>query len=176
MAKAQMGFLGNLFLVMVALGLLGGVMYIYFGSPAGSPAGSSTNVSSTFDSDSGASGPQTWELTNDVGEVATVVVTPFVNSGTFSETTDSAGWFVTIPGVQPIPLPISGSIVHDSQDRWSFTLTKMQGSISILLQAEGTSNGNFPNANSVTGTISGTIKTPMDSGLHVAGRWTGRRV
>jgi len=37
---------------------------------------------------------QVWKLTNDAVHVAKAMVTPFTYSGTFSETCDSAGWWV----------------------------------------------------------------------------------
>jgi len=156
---------------MIIFTLAGGSLLFLSGCGAGDRA---TGNRATPTADLGS--PQVWDLTNDAGQVATVTVTPFAASGTFSETSDSAGWFVNIPGVQPINLPLSGTIVHDSQgDRWSFTLTVMQGSVSILGQGEGTANGNFPNANAITGTLSAVIKTPMDTGQQVTGRWVGVR-
>ena len=55
--------------------------------------------------------PQSWALTNNAKQVATVVVSPFANSGTFGETADSPGWFVDVGGCQ-FPLNVGGNITH----------------------------------------------------------------
>ncbi len=117
---------------------------------------------------------QVWYLTNDAGQVATVIVTPFTNSGTFSESSSSAGWWMNIPGVNPMRLPLSGTVAHSSGgDLWSFTITVAQGSVSTQTHSDGTANGNFPYATHVSGTVSGTVTTPMDGAKSVSGNWYG---
>ena len=160
----------SILIVVFAIAILLGVFFIIRGA-----------VTNTFQpgSDLGAGdvvSPQVWELRSSDGQIATVAITPFVNSGTFSETSDRAGWFVNIPGANPIRLPVSGSIVHDSTgDRWEFTQSVAQGGVLIQYRDTGTANGQFPSATQVTGTVQGTITTPMGSQT-VSGTWSGRRI
>ena len=121
---------------------------------------SSCNLVSSLKTD--ATG-QTWLLTNDAGQVATVVVTPFTNSGTFSETSGSAGWWIdyTNVGGTRVRIPVSGTISHTSPgDHWYFTVTVMSGSVRLLGTGEGYSNGNYPNASGASGTLKGTLTDP----------------
>jgi len=99
--------------------------------------------------------PQKWDMVNDAGETAIVTVSPFTYSGTFSETSDSPGWYMTYPGGS-LRIPISGTISHFSQgDHWSFAITVQSGGVSLLGSGEGYSNGNFPNATTASGTVHG---------------------
>lgn len=136
-------------------------------------------------SDSGCGGPaptpgaQVWDLRNDVGDVATVIVQPFTNSGTFGETSDSPGWFIRIPGLNPIRLHVGGNIVHDSGgDRWVFVgfTAPNTGGAKVMFQGrgEGRANGQFPNATRVTGTTTATIITPMGTTTGTS-NWVGTR-
>ena len=118
---------------------------------------------------------QTWELTNETGDIAIVAVTPFTNSGTFSETDDSPGWFVRMPGLS-YRLHVGGNIVHtNGGDRWSFVgLTGGAGNAQTLGQGEGTANGQFPNATAVSGTLTLTTQTPIGTQTGTA-KWWGTR-
>ena len=119
---------------------------------------------------------QTWELTNETGDIAIVAVTPFTNSGTFSETDDSPGWFVRMPGLT-YRLHVGGNIVHTSGgDRWSFVgLTGGAGNAQTLGQGEGTANGQFPNATAVSGTLTLTTQTPIGTQTGTANWWGTRK-
>lgn len=116
--------------------------------------------------------PQKWELINDANQVATVVVTPFTNSGTFAETSGSAGWWINYGSFQ-VRIPVSGTISHTSQgDHWYFTITVTSGSVSLLGQGEGYSDGNYPNAVTAQGTTRGTLRDPGGTQA-VTGSWRG---
>lgn len=120
---------------------------------------------------------QIWTLTNDVGDVATVTVTPFTSSGTFSETSSSAGWYVRLPGCTPYRLRVGGNIVHTSGgDRWSFVGLSGSGCGSQTLgSGGGTANGSFPNATAVSGSITATTQSPLGTATG-QGSFTGRRL
>ena len=120
-------------------------------------------------------GAQIWDLTNDDGQVATVMVEPFTNSGAFSETSDSSGWWMLDNvGNHAFRFNVGGNIVHDSGgDRWDFVNFGGSGSgYQSMGTATGTANGNFPYATSVSGTY--TLTT--NSGYGTAsgsGTWSG---
>ena len=118
---------------------------------------------------------QVWELTNDGGDVATVTVSQFTNSGTFTETNGSAGWFIRLPGLT-YRLHVGGNVVHSGGgDRWSFVgLTGGAGNAQTLGQGEGTANGQFPNATTVSGTLTLTTQTPIGTQTGTA-NWRGTR-
>ncbi len=120
---------------------------------------------------------QTWNLINQMGDVATVTVLPFTNSGTFMEDDDSPGWFIYFGGCN-VRLTIWGHIVHAGDyDRWSFTVSQAGCSHFIQGQAEGTSNGNFPDATQINnGTFETTMQGPMGSSQHTQGFWTAVKV
>ena len=122
--------------------------------------------------------PQTWTLLNSAGQTATVVVSPFTNSGTFGETSNSAGWWVDITPTCSIRLTVGGNITRSSPgDRWTFVSFGGAGcSHQSLGTAEGTANGNFPNANQV---LNGTlfIRTQGPGGdASGTGWWTAQRI
>jgi hypothetical protein len=121
---------------------------------------------------------QVWQLTNDMGQTATVTVQPFTNSGSFTETSNSAGWWILDGQGNPVcRLQVGGNIFHESGgDRWVFVNYGGQGGgYQVLGTAEGVANGNFPYATQVSGTCSGTVNSPMGS---VSGHdtWTGVKV
>jgi hypothetical protein len=119
--------------------------------------------------------PQRWEMISQDGQIATVLVTPFVYSGTFSETSTSAGWFISWPGGKA-RIPLTGTIAHTSRgDHWSFSYTIMTSGVSLLGSGEAYSNGNFPTATTASGTIRGTYKFPGDIPRDVSGTWTARQ-
>ncbi len=129
-----------------------------------------------FDPTDPATALQTWDLTNDAGQVATVVVSPFTNSGTFGETGDSDGWWVNIGGCDPIRLPVGGNIVHAGPgDRWSFVGLSGSGcGVQIMGTGEGYANGAFPDATSIdNGTLSTVLQGPIPTSG--TGSWTARR-
>ena len=126
-----------------------------------------------------ATSTQTWDLTFTSGttvQVVEVVVTPFTNSGTFSETSDSQGlWVYDVDGSPCFRMDVGGNIVHDSPgDRWSFV--NMGGSgcgfQMLATNSSGTANGNFPDADYISnGVVSFSVQSPM--GTHTAtATWT----
>jgi hypothetical protein len=123
----------------------------------------------------GGSG-QVWDLYNDRGDRARVLVRPFTNSGTFTETGDSPHWWLYDPsGNKVARVPVEGTIVHDSPyDRWSFQTMVSGGGISLTGRGEGTANGNYPGANRVDGRLTGTATSPLGA-QQVSGTWYGVR-
>jgi hypothetical protein len=122
-----------------------------------------------------ANSAQVWDLTNDAGQVARVIVQPFTYSGTFSETSGSAGWWcLDTVGGHAFRFNIGGNIVHDSPgDRWDFVNLGGSGSgYSGLGTASGTANGNFPYATYVSGTYSITYNSPLGTNT-LTGNWHG---
>lgn len=116
--------------------------------------------------------PQRWLLVNDAQQSAIVVVTPFTNSGTFSETSDSPGWWSQWPGGQ-MRIPLSGTVSHTGgNDRWSFTITVQNGSVSLLGGGEGWMDGKYPTAVTAFGHVEGTLRTPGGT-QNVTGSWRG---
>lgn len=118
---------------------------------------------------------QGWTLTNDAGDVAYVLVKPFINSGTFTEASNSPGWWVyDTGGNKAVRIPMNGTVSHAGQyDRWSFTITVAGGGYRITGTGEGqTTDGIYPDARHIKGTTSGTATSPMGS-QHVTGTWTG---
>jgi len=118
---------------------------------------------------------QGWTLTNDAGDVAYVLVKPFTNSGTFTEASNSPGWWLyDSGGNRAARIPMNGTVSHAGQyDRWSFTITVQGGGMRITGTGEGqTTDGIYPNARHVKGTTTGTATSPMGS-QNVSGTWTG---
>ncbi|MGA2386548.1 MAG: hypothetical protein ABSG33_08445 [Candidatus Bathyarchaeia archaeon] len=126
-------------------------------------------------SDSTSVGAQIWNLTNDDGQVATVIVEPFTNSGSFSETSSSSGWWMLDNvGNHAFRFNVGGNIFHASGgDNWDFVNFGGSGNgYQSMGTATGTANGNFPYATSVSGTY--TLTT--NSGYGTAsgsGTWSG---
>jgi len=122
---------------------------------------------------SSSAGAQKWDLVNDAGDIATVVVTPFTNSGTFSETSGNAHWWMRYPGGQ-MQIPVSGTVSHTSQgDHWYFTFSIQDGGVSLQGHGEGYSDGNFPNAVTAEGTTTGVATAPGMGSQTVTGSWRG---
>lgn len=124
-------------------------------------------------------GAQVWELTEaERHQVARVIVSPYTYSGTFSETSDSPGWWIFDTVGNPLyKLPVGGNIVHSSQgDIWQFVnFGNAGGGYQTLGRGEGTANGNFPNANAVSGTITFTTQSRLGTVTGTV-KWSGKRV
>ena len=121
---------------------------------------------------------QVWDLTNDAGQVATVVVQPFTYSGSFSETSGSAGWWILDNQGNPMDrFNIGGNVAHDSPgDSWTFVnFATSGGGYQCMGTAEGTANGNFPYATSVSGTATWTCTSPLGTVTNTDS-WTGTLV
>ena len=142
-------------------------------------------VSSCFEEEqNGEENPsaQTWTLTFTAGTIVQVVkvtVTPFTNSGTFFETSDSQGlWIYDVDGTPCYRLNVGGNIVHDSPgDRWSFVAMSGGGCGMQTLgsNSSGTANGNFPDADYISnGVVTLTTQSPLGTVSGVV-NWIGVR-
>lgn len=105
----------------------------------------------------GWTSPQVWLLTNvQSGDVATVVVQPFTNSGTFEETSSSDGWWMPLPcatGRERIPVRVTITRTT-SGARWTFDSINFScGSWTVTGNSDGNSSSNIPTATSVSGYI-----------------------
>lgn len=147
-------------------GLLALVCVLILGCGGGGTGGGSTTNNNLP--------TQGWTLTNDAGQVAYVTVTPFTNSGTFTETSSSPGWWVMDSSGNPaVRIPLNGTISHSGQyDTWDFNVTVQGGGMQVTGQGTGTANGNYPAANQVQGTLDGTVTSPMGS-EQTSDTWTG---
>ncbi len=147
-------------------GLLALICGLVFGCGAGG-TGSGTTTSNSLPT-------QGWTLTNDAGQVAYVTVAPFTNSGTFTETSSSPGWWVLDSSGNPaVRIPVNGTISHAGEtDTWDFTVTVQGGGMQVTGQGTGTADGNYPAATQVQGTLVGTVTSPMGS-QQTSDTWTG---
>lgn len=129
--------------------------------------------------------PQTWSIISDWGATAIVVVSPFTHSGTFDEVDTSPGWQTwhylcdttgaVIDSVL-MRIPVSGTIAHSGQgDAWSFTITVMNNGMSYTGSGDGTSDGNFPDATTASGTYSVSMNAEGYKPSQVSGTWTAYR-
>jgi hypothetical protein len=121
---------------------------------------------------------QGWTLTNDAGDVAYVIVKPFTYCGTFTEASNSPGWWLYDSFSRKVArIPVSGSICHaGGYDTWDFTMTVSGGGMMVTAQGTGkTTDGIYPSAQHVTGTIDGTATSPAGS-QHVHNTWGGNDV
>ena len=93
----------------------------------------------------------------DIYGKAEVALSPFTNSGTFTETSNSPGIYVDFyvygHGKTTIRLRVGGNIVHTSDekgfpvDRWEFVgLTGAGGGYQILGRGAGMTDAQFPDA------------------------------
>jgi len=146
-----------------------------------STAGSASAPAATSPATSSSAPPaaaQVWELKTPMGDVARVVVSPFTNSGTFTETSDSPGWWMYDPsGNKSYRLHVGGNVSHaGGYDRWTFVgLSGSGGGWQTLGRGEGTTDRPFPGANVVSGTLTLTTQTPMGTNSP-SGAWSGKRV
>ena len=131
--------------------------------------------SPTSSSDNGSHPTQVWTLYSDWGDVAVVTVQPFTNSGTFTETSGSAGWWLHDNTGTPVArMPMNGTIVHDGDhDRWSFTVTVSGGGMKLTGQGVGTTNAPYPVGSAISnGSVSGTVISSLDpQGASVSSQW-----
>jgi hypothetical protein len=115
-----------------------------------------------------------WTLTNDADQVAWVTIQPFTYSGTFDEVSDSPGWWLLDGTGNPVlRIPVSGSISHaGTYDQWDFTVTVSGGGYHVLGQGSGQSDGTYPTAQTVIGTLTGTVTSPLGT-QQTNDSWTG---
>ena len=115
---------------------------------------------------------QEWVLVNQMGDTATVTVPAGTYTSTFTETSNSNGWYVYIPGMNPIRLTIGGSI---SGANWRFVgLTGSGPQVNVIGNGTGTSDAAFPNSNSVSGTVTINTQSPLGA-TSGTGSWSGSR-
>jgi hypothetical protein len=118
-------------------------------------------------------GSQEWVLVNEMGDTATVTVPAGTYGSTFTETNDSNGWYVYIPGMNPIRITVGGNI---SGAEWSFVgMTGNGPQVNIIGNGIGTADSAFPNSNSVSGTVTINTQSPQGS-TSGTGTWNGSRV
>lgn len=100
-------------------------------------------------------GTQIWNLTNAYNQVATVTVQPSANGETFSETSDSAGWWcLDLNGSHAFRIPVQGAIAYNSSgDVWAFVVTGSGNGFTGNARAVGKANGNYPAATTVHGNL-----------------------
>jgi len=115
---------------------------------------------------------QEWILVNQSGDTVTVTVPSGTYGSTFTETTDSNGWYVYIPGLNPIRLTVGGNI---SGTEWSFVgLTGSGPQVNCIGNGTGTADASFPNSSTVSGSV--TINTQGPEGATSGtGSWNGTR-
>jgi hypothetical protein len=115
---------------------------------------------------------QEWVLVNQMGDTVTVTVPAGTLTSTFTETSNSNGWYVYIPGMNPIRITVGGSI---SGANWRFVgMTGSGPQVNVIGNGTGTSDVAFPDGNSVSGTV--TINTQSPQGATSGtGSWSGSR-
>jgi len=139
----------------------------------------SSSTSSSSSSTSAGEGVQKWVLLNQMGDQAYVTIKPFTYSGAFSESSDSPHWWLYDgAGKRVAKFNIGGNIFHAGQyDTWDFvTFSASGGGMNVHATVTGrTTDGVYPNAHNVKGTIQGTAASPMDT-HSTADTWTGHRI
>jgi len=115
---------------------------------------------------------QEWVLVNQMGDAATVTVPAGTYGSTFTETTDSNGWYVYIPGMNPIRLTVGGNI---SGAEWRFVgLTGSGPQVNVIGNGTGTADAAFPNSSAVSGTVTINTQSPLGA-TSGTGTWSGSR-
>jgi hypothetical protein len=118
---------------------------------------------------------QVWELTDDAGQTVRVAIYPFTYSGTFNETSDSPGWYISCEDGGSVRIPVSGTIAHNGDtDSWTFTFSLGSCGCTVQGQGEGTSLVNASGVSVVGGTY-----TMTSSGCDVSNadhNWDGVRM
>ena len=115
---------------------------------------------------------QEWVLVNQMGDAATVTAPAGSCTSTFTETSNSNGWYVYIPGMNPIRLTVGGSI---SGANWRFVgLTGSGPQVNVIGNGTGNADVAFPDSNSVTGTVTINTQSPLGA-TSGTGTWSGQR-
>jgi hypothetical protein len=115
---------------------------------------------------------QEWTLVNQMGDTATVTVPAGTNGSTFTETADSNGWYVYIPGMNPIRLSVGGNI---SGSEWSFAgMTGSGPQVNCIGNGGGSADAAFPNSTEVSGTVTINTQSPLGA-TSGTGYWNGAR-
>jgi len=115
---------------------------------------------------------QEWVLVNQMGDTATVTVPSGTYGSTFTETTDSDGWYVYIPGMNAIRITVGGNI---SGAEWRFVgMTGSGPQVNVIGNGTGTADSTFPNSSSVSGTVTINTQSPLGA-TSGTGSWSGSR-
>jgi len=115
---------------------------------------------------------QEWVLVNQMGDAATVTAPEGSCASTFTETSNSNGWYVYIPGMNPIRLTVGGSI---NGANWRFVgLTGNGSQVNCIGNGTGTADAAFPGGNSVSGTVTINTQSPLGA-TSSTGSWSGSR-
>jgi hypothetical protein len=115
---------------------------------------------------------QEWVLVNQMGDTATVTVPAGTYGSTFTETSDSNGWYVYISGMNPIRITVGGNI---SGSEWRFVgMTGSASQVNVIGNGTGTADASFPNSNSVSGSVTINTQSPLGS-TSGTGTWSGAR-
>ncbi len=115
---------------------------------------------------------QEWVLVNQSGDTVTVAVPSGTYGSTFTETTDSNGWYVYIPGLNSIRLTVGGNI---NGTEWRFVgLTGSGSQVNCIGSGTGTADASFPNSSSVSGTVTINTQSPLGA-TSGTGSWSGTR-
>ncbi|MBA7623819.1 hypothetical protein ES703_31218 [subsurface metagenome] len=115
---------------------------------------------------------QEWVLVNQMGDAATVTAPAGSCTSTFTETSNSNGWYVYIPGMNSIRLTVGGSI---SGANWRFVgLTGSGPQVNCIGNGVGTADAAFPSGNSVSGTVTINTQSPLGA-TSGTGSWSGSR-
>lgn len=116
---------------------------------------------------------QEWVLVNEMGDTATVTVPAGTYGSTLTETSDSNGWYVYIPGMNPIRITVGGNI---SGTEWRFVGTTGSGpQVNVIGNGIGTADTAFPNSSSFSGTVTINTQSPLGA-TSGPGTWSGFRV
>lgn len=115
---------------------------------------------------------QEWVLVNQAGDSATVKVPAGTYTSTFTETSNSNGWYVYIPGMNPIRITVGGSI---SGANWRFVgMTGTGPQVNVIGNGTGTGDSAFPNSSAVSGTVTINTQSPLGA-TSGTGYWSGTR-
>lgn len=107
---------------------------------------------------------QKWTLTNENGDVAYVIIVPFASQGTFTESCNSPGWWLRdANNNRTVRIPLNGVVTHSGQaDTWDFTISELSGGARFTgLGTGSTTDGAYPAARNVQGTVSETATAPI---------------
>ena len=112
---------------------------------------------------------QTWEITDQSGQVAALTVD---SSGNFTGSGWSGGG---TSGIPPYDIPITNGKISGTSMTFNMSASYNNGAGSVSGNANGDLNASFPNATSASGTMSGTISDPFDT-RSFNSTWTARRI
>ncbi len=115
---------------------------------------------------------QEWLLVNESGDTVIVTVPAGTYGSTFTETAESNGWYVYIPGLDPIRLTVGGNI---SGTEWRFVgLTGSGPQVNCIGNGTGTADESFPASTTVSGYVTINTQSPLGT-TSATGTWNGTR-